>query len=297
MKRALRVAAATACVTLAFTWLVHAQILTGGSGGSSGPSSGLQLSLSLAFLNAVPPPADDPLLDASGNMVMDSSGKPMSNPDEKFHQVKPIDFDPAHSYFVEAAWLDGIGCPTPKQIQVFDATGTQLMTTTYPGDPACTPGSDPNDAHNEGLVLSKVGPTANNAAAIAELKKVNGITLTELGYDIRKPVSTFDPRGSHCGAGAPRFNVVTSDGTTHFIGCNSPPGTPERVGDGWIRLRWGVASFAAAFPPFAMTDLISRIFIVFDEGQDAGGGPDTFGAAILDNIDVNGTLVGRGPTN
>jgi len=33
-----------------------------------------------------------------------------------------------------------------------------------------------------------------------------------------------------------------------------------------------------------------------DEGQDASGGPDQFGAAILDNINVNGTLVGRGAT-
>jgi len=30
-----------------------------------------------------------------------------------------------------------------------------------------------------------------------------------------------------------------------------------------------------------------------DEGQDTG--PDNFGLAVLDNIDVNGTLIGRGP--
>ena len=34
---------------------------------------------------------------------------------------------------------------------------------------------------------------------------------------------------------------------------------------------------------------------MFDEGTDTG--PDFFGAAILDNIDVNGTLVGQGPGN
>src|SRR5689334_6184446 len=114
MKRALRVAAATACVTLAFTWLVHGQILGGGSGGSTNPISGLQLSLSQWFLSTVPPPADDPLLDSSGNVVMDSSGKPVSDPDEKFHQVKPSDFDPAHTFLVEAGWIDGIGCPTNR---------------------------------------------------------------------------------------------------------------------------------------------------------------------------------------
>jgi hypothetical protein len=41
--------------------------------------------------------------------------------------------------------------------------------------------------------------------------------------------------------------------------------------------------------------VVKRIVIVFDEGTDTG--PDFFGAAILDNIDVNGQLVGRGPTN
>lgn len=38
---------------------------------------------------------------------------------------------------------------------------------------------------------------------------------------------------------------------------------------------------------------VKSIAIVFDEGQDTGG-PDNFGLAVLDNIDVNGQLVGRG---
>jgi hypothetical protein len=39
---------------------------------------------------------------------------------------------------------------------------------------------------------------------------------------------------------------------------------------------------------------LESLSIVFDEGQDASGGPDNFGLAVLDNIDVNGTMVGRG---
>jgi hypothetical protein len=38
---------------------------------------------------------------------------------------------------------------------------------------------------------------------------------------------------------------------------------------------------------------VSSITIIFDEGTDIG--PDNFGLAVLDNIDVNGALVGRGP--
>jgi hypothetical protein len=40
---------------------------------------------------------------------------------------------------------------------------------------------------------------------------------------------------------------------------------------------------------------VTAIAIVFDEGQDTG--PDNFGAAVIDNIDINGVLVGRGPNN
>src|SRR4029077_4823021 len=110
-------------------------------------------------------------------------------------------------------------------------------------DGACATG-DTSDSHNQGLLLAKTGPTANYAAAQADITGVKGVTLTELGYDIRKPGA--DPRagarGSHCGAGAPRFNVTASDGVTYdFIGCNSgaTPATTELDGQGWIRLRWG----------------------------------------------------------
>jgi hypothetical protein len=176
---------------------------------------------------------------------------------------------------------------------------------------------DLNDQRNQGLLLVKTGPTVNFAAATAELINVKGITLTELAYDIRKfgPGTHLGPQGSHCGAGAPRFNVSTTAGF-FFLGCSSPPPDMEDPGDGWIRLRWGNATtmtppvaFCATCPGFPLipiTGTVQRIQIVFDEGYltpsttfppfvNTGGGPDEFGAAMLDNIDVNGTLVGRGP--
>jgi hypothetical protein len=76
--------------------------------------------------------------------------------------------------------------------------------------------------------------------------------------------------------------VITLTGA-FVIACNSPAPTTQVLGNGWTRLRWTV-------PPTA----VQRILIIFDEGQDAGGGPDFFGAAILDNISVNGVMVGRG---
>jgi hypothetical protein len=74
-------------------------------------------------------------------------------------------------------------------------------TATYPAtkptgtfsDPAC-PTGDAKDKQNEGLLLVKTGPTGNNAAADAN---INGLpkntVLSELGYDLRKPVSATDP--------------------------------------------------------------------------------------------------------
>ena len=210
-------------------------------------------------------------------------GQSVSDPKESFHSVKPSEFDPSGTHLVQAAWLHGIGCPT-------DAT-TTAPTSSFT-DPAC-PTGDPRDQRNQGLLLVKTGPTENNAAGIAELKKVRGITLTDLGYDIRKSGgSGASPLGSHCGAGAPRFDVITTDGLVHFIGCNSPPAVVAGASSGWVRLRWDPAT---AFPPVSET--VQRILIVFDEGQDPSGGPDSFGAAILDNIDVNGVLVGRGATD
>jgi hypothetical protein len=69
---------------------------------------------------------------------------------------------------------------------------------------------------------------------------------------------------------------------------------PSIASPSWQRLRWGPVELAAAFPSISPTDVVSSISIIFDEGQDT---PFESGLAVLDNIDVNGTLVGRGPGN
>jgi hypothetical protein len=193
-------------------------------------------------------------------------------------KVEPNEFDPGHTFLVQAAWLGGIGCPTNAKIANPNADSTGVASIGTYTDPACQSG-DPADKQNEGLLLAKTGPTNNFASAFARIDDPPA-TITQLGYDIRKPTSPGDPRGSHCGAGAPRFNVTTGS-TTSFVGCNSPAPTVAAVGNGWLRLRWTVNYTG-----------VSKLSIVFDEGQDTG--PDNFGLAVLDNVDVNGTLVGQG---
>jgi len=193
-------------------------------------------------------------------------------------EVAPWEYDPFNGSLVEADWINHIGCPFNAEVNT-PAPGTYT-------DPGC-PTQFRADPNVQGLLLAKTGPTANIAAAGAELKGVRGIVITSIGYDIRKFGGFASPLGSHCGAGAPRFNVVTSFGT-HFIGCASPPPISQVLGQAWTRMAW---STAAAFPPIPPGAVVETIDIVFDEGTDTG--PDNFGIAILDNIMVNGVAVGR----
>jgi hypothetical protein len=142
--------------------------------------------LDTALMSLLPEPVIDPLVDPPG----------------QFHAVKPQEFDPAQTNLVQAAWLNGIGCPTNAFIGLPNPTFTGVDSTMPFTDTAC-PTGDPNDQRNQGLLLAKTGPTTSFASATAELINVKGITLTELGYDIRKFGLSADPLGSHCGAGAP----------------------------------------------------------------------------------------------
>lgn len=143
------------------------------------------------------------------------------------------------------------------------------------------------------LVMTKLQPTYVNAAALAVVDGADGETLTELGFDV------FD--GGHCGAGAPRFNVLAEDPDTHavalyFFGCSygehaPSPDKPDR----FTRVRFtnddAFAQYAddPPWPGFGRA-IIRDLAIVFDEGNDAGQS----GFTALDDIDVNGELVGRG---
>jgi hypothetical protein len=282
-------AVSAAAALLLFTMAHSAQAQT-----TSSSTLQTEIQLSYSLLNLLPQPIIDPTTDPPGN----------------FTNVIPSQFDPGKTNLVQASWLSGIGCPTMATTATPNTSFTGVGGFATFTDGAC-PFGDPHDQRNLGLLLAKTGPTITNfASATAELINVKGITLTDLGYDIRKPgVDThLGAMGSHCGAGAPRFNVTTSTGF-FFIGCSSPPPDTELPGDGWIRLRWGSPAplmgfcFAPSptltcplnFDVVPVTGTVQRIVIIFDEAQDAFGTPDEFGAAILDNIDVNGTLVGRGP--
>ena len=185
-----------------------------------------------------------------------------SNPVVYFNVVPHV-YDPGLLFEAQAEWEQGLGC--------FN-------------DPGC-PDGDGFDHNHWGLLFVKSGPTSDNVAGFATTTVARGSAPLEFGYDLHN--------GSHCGAGAPRFNVLTNDGVTHFIGCASPPPTSTIVGVGSTRMRWGdmVNNIPPpAFPAFLAGNTIKSVQIVFDEGTDMGTGE-----AIIDNIEVDGVEVGRPP--
>lgn len=167
-------------------------------------------------------------------------------------KVQPWVYDPDNTGVSEASWNAKIGLP------------------------------DNNGKANQGLYLSKMGSTSTNAAAGAEINFFG--TLTELGFDFRND--------SHCGAGAPRFNVYTTSGVYYFYGCMYGVHTPVPGQPNWTRVRFAAADGFASDGSPALTSfedvVVTGIDIVFDEGTDVG-----VGYAVLDNIDINGTLIGK----
>lgn len=158
---------------------------------------------------------------------------------------------------------------------VFDPDGSGIVVAEWQAGV----GEPDAGSSDHGLVLEKNGPTSTNAAAVVTIEGVAGETLTGLGFDIEN--------GSWCGAGSPRFNVGTSDGVTHFYACYY--GTKTDLGNGWTHVEFGPDT---PFAGNAFGQTIDRIQIVVDEGDDLSG-LGTPGASILDNVDVNGTIVGK----
>lgn len=183
---------------------------------------------------------------------------------------------PAGSRIVTAAWLRGMGLP--------DNGGPNATT--------------PNDPHT-GLLLSKNGPTADCSSSGARITGVKGMTVDAaftLGFEYRN--------GGHCGAGAPRFNVVAKLGsaaeTFHFVGGCSNETTPVGAGQDpaqWTRVMFQTSNPAESFPVIPAGSRIVSISILYDEGTDtANNDTQGVGLAVIDNIYINGQIITSGPS-
>ncbi len=151
---------------------------------------------------------------------------------------------------------------------------------------AGVPVSNSVDQYKTGLLLIKNSASTSKALAGATITGVSEISITELGFDVAE--------GGHCTAKSPHFVITTSDDVVHNIaGCSL--GTVQAAPAlGWKRLRFNIANPAQAFPPVNPTSTVKSIRVVLDEGPDAT--INKSGVVVLDNIDINGTLIGKGNT-
>jgi hypothetical protein len=143
---------------------------------------------------------------------------------------------------------------------------------------------DAKGSRFQALLLQKATLTSTFSAAYAQVKGLEGLApaaLVRLRWEHRND--------THCGAGAPRWNVnitgATGSSYTVFLGCS---GSAQSAGSApsWTRDSWEGPAIAAEVLSQAGTDAangtITSIFILFDEGNDIGSG-----FVFLDNITVN----------
>ncbi|MFB3814936.1 MAG: hypothetical protein ACE14L_12585 [Terriglobales bacterium] len=125
----------------------------------------------------------------------------------------------------------------------------------------------------QGLVLVKNGPSSTDAQAGVHVQGAAGLSLTELGFDIRT---------GQCTASGPHFAVVTSDGAAHVLPCSG--GVQQAApAAGWQRVRFDLNR---AIPAIAVGQAVTSIDLVLSAGPDSNSG-----FAVVDNIDVNGKLI------
>ncbi len=206
---------------------------------------------------------------------------------------------PAGSRIVTAAWLGGMGLP--------DNGGQNVG-----ADPRDNPSK--NDPHR-GLLLSKNGRTSDCSSSGASITGVKGMVATAtftLGFDYRN--------GGHCGAGAPRFNVVVKEPVTnaqsfHYVGgCSNGTQTPaSQDPEQWTKARFATANPGQSFPVITPGSKVVSIDLIYDEGTDTGNapgevpetpavppsgagvpGPGAAGLAVVDNIYIDGKVITRG---
>jgi hypothetical protein len=166
-------------------------------------------------------------------------------------QVKPFIFDPEESGLMVAAWVTHQGLPDVGN----SAHALMLQISPAPIDPPAE-GTKPTFA--PAATLAKVGLV---------IKGIKGLTITELGFDIRK--DGFFTAG-------PRFEVYTDSGVFTF-----PLSASNQVsidGTDWKRVRFDPSSLKVIG-----SSVVQSVTIIFDEE----------GTVLLDNIDFNGTLMGK----
>ena len=144
-------------------------------------------------------------------------------------------------------------------------------------------GTSPNgssDPLNRALVLSKGASAPTNAWAGAIIQNVNGMSLTEVGFDFNASIP--------CGMNTVHFIITTTDGASHTLGgCTSSSTITQSTGPaGWTRLRFDASK---ASPAIAPTEHVQSMSIELGNGSSSTGS-----IAVIDNIYINSAFIGKG---
>ena len=140
----------------------------------------------------------------------------------------------------------------------------------------------PDGKRGEGLLLeiSQTVAYPPGASADATVEGAKGLTLKSLGFDRLL--------GTYCTNGSPRWDVETSNGGVYAVGCASGVHSTTGMPAGWERITFRDSDFqhlsgpawSGFGTPGAKLDFLQ---VLSDEGPSA---------SILDNIQVNGTVIG-----
>lgn len=139
----------------------------------------------------------------------------------------------------------------------------------------------------QALHLEKVDRLADTNGSGVIISSVEGITLTELGFDRRKD--------GVCGP-FPRYKVTTTDGNVYFFRCHGGMHADSLEDPtNWTRIRFSSADAepeSLGQPPFVFgVTQLQTLGLSFrlDVGM--------AGFTHLDNLDINGTLIGKPGSN
>src|SRR6266550_3672911 len=155
--------------------------------------------------------------------------------------------------FTISPWAYACGTTTSGN----PVTATDTLTGSCADD---TPGTATASFTSGALSLSKDAATTDNLSSGATVGGLSHLTTAE-----------FDVAGT-CGGGAPRLNVVTADGHTHFYGCNT-----NNVGT-HVSINFQTSLDGSGNGGILPTDTVTAIDFVFDET----------GSASITNIKFNG---------
>ena len=151
---------------------------------------------------------------------------PSNNPDFNFSRT--FEFDPTNTGCPEAQWQNREGR-------------------------ADTPGGS-----TFGLLLAKNCPSTTVASAGAVANSIRGTSATTVGFDLRND--------SPCTGGSPRFNLLTEQGTFHFVGgCGNDNESQPTADPDWTRYRFELNDPGETFPVVPPGATIAQLVLIADE--------------------------------